>query len=318
MISIVAGTFNILHEGHKRLIEKAFEVGDEVIVGITTDEMASGTREDLMPFYLRKRELEAFLGDMDKPWTIAEISDIYGPREKVDAADIIVVSEETLRNAEEVNRERGFRGVRPLEVVIVPLIKAYNDEKISSTGIMRGDYSRDGSRDAVRIGVGSKNIVKVEAVRTVMEKVFGKVIIVSAEAESGVPAQPMELETRTGAINRAVSALGDNDLSVGIEAGIFPTDDGFYDFQYCAVLDKEGTITIGIGPGFRYPDEVTALVSDGMTVGEAMQKIYGISEIGKKQGAVGLLSKGLLDRKTLTEQSVIAAMIPRMENLRQA
>jgi non-canonical (house-cleaning) NTP pyrophosphatase len=49
-----------------------------------------------------------------------------------------------------------------------------------------------------------------------------------------------------------------------------------------------------------------------------MQKIYGIPEIGKKQGAIGLLSKGLIDRKTLTEQSVISALIPRMEHLQPA
>ena len=49
-----------------------------------------------------------------------------------------------------------------------------------------------------------------------------------------------------------------------------------------------------------------------MTVGDAVHEVYGNTDIGKKQGAVGLLSKGLIDRKTLTEQSVIAAMIPRL------
>ena len=315
MISVVAGTFNILHEGHKRLIEKAFEVGDEVILGMTTDKMASDAREEIIPFYQRKKELEAFLGKMSKPWKIIEINDIYGPKELVDSADIIVVSDETVKNAKELNRERGSRGVRPLKMVVVPIINAYNNVKISSTGIMRGEYSRNGSGNAVRVAVGSTNRVKIEAVRTVMERIFGNAIVVSADVESGVPDQPKELETRIGAINRAVSALGDSDLSVGIEAGVFPTDDGLYDFQYCAILDKNGKMTVGIGPGFRYPDDVAALVTEGMTVSEAMHKLYGDPEIGKKQGAVGFLSKGLLDRKTLTEQSVVAAMIPRMKDL---
>ncbi|MDR1954818.1 MAG: inosine/xanthosine triphosphatase [Candidatus Methanoplasma sp.] len=315
MISIVAGTFNILHEGHKQLIKKAFEVGDEVIVGITTDEMASEGREEPLPLYLRKKELEAFLKKQDKPWEIIEIFDVYGPKDKVDDADIIVVSEETVQNTKEVNRERGSRGIRPLEVVVIPIVKAYNNEKISSTGVMEGRYSRDGSVNAIRVAVGSLNRVKVEAVRAVMERIFGKVIVVPADVKSGVPEQPWELEIRTGAMNRAVAALGDNDLSVGIEAGVFPTDDGLYDFQYCAILDKEGRFTIGIGPGFRYPDEVAALVTDGMTVGDAVHRVYGEQDIGKKQGAVGLLSRGLLDRRSLTEQSVVSAMIPRMEDL---
>jgi len=315
MISVVAGTFNILHEGHKKLIEKAFEVGDEVMVGITADGMASDARNEIIPLYLRKKELEKFLGRMNKPWNIIEINDIYGPREKVDSADIIVVSEETFRNAEELNRERISRGVRPFKIVVVPIVNAYNDTKISSTGVMKGEYSRNGSDNAIRIAVGSTNRVKIEAVRTVMEKIFGNVIVIPVDVKSGVSEQPKESETRTGAVNRAVSALGSNDLSVGIEAGVFLTEDGLYDFQYCAIYDKNGKMTVGVGPGFRYPDKVAALVSDGMTVSEAIHKIYGNSDIGKRQGAVGLLSRGLLDRKTLTEQSVTAAMIPRMEHL---
>jgi len=314
VISIVAGTFNILHEGHKRLIEKAFEVGDEVIVGLTTDAMASGMRKDSVPFYIRRRELKAYLDKMDKPWEILEISDMYGPREIVDAADIIVVSEETADNADELNRDRAARGVRPLKVIVLPIVNAFDNTKISSTWIMNGEYSRDGRGDAIRISVGSRNILKIEAVRTIMERVFGSVIIIPADVESGVPAQPKEMETRTGAINRAVAALGNSDLSIGIEAGVFQTEDGLYDFQYCAVLDKKGGITIGVGPGFRYPDEVAELISEGMTVGDAMHKLYGDKKLGKKQGAVGLLSKGLLDRKTLTELSIIAAMIPRMDS----
>ena len=36
----VAGTFDILHDGHKALLSRAFEVGDTVVVGITSDRMA--------------------------------------------------------------------------------------------------------------------------------------------------------------------------------------------------------------------------------------------------------------------------------------
>ena len=49
-----------------------------------------------------------------------------------------------------------------------------------------------------------------------------------------------------------------------------------------------------------------------MTVGDAVRRLYGNNGIGKRQGAVGMLSKGLLDRLGLTEQSVTAAMIPRI------
>ena len=94
--------------------------------------------------------------------------------------------------------------------------------------------------------------------------------------------------------------------------GVFEMLDSLYDIQYCAVLDRDGRFTVGTGSGFRYPDKVIELVRDGKTVGEAMKIVYSGDNPGKSQGAIGILSKGLLDRKSLTEQSVLAAMLPRI------
>ena len=164
----------------------------------------------------------------------------------------------------------------------------------------------------VDIAVGSLNQVKVSAVRTVMERVYGEVRITAVDVPSGVPPQPFESQTHEGSRNRALAALGDHDMGVGIEAGVFEMLDGLYDVQHCTIVSRDGRETYGQGSGFRYPDSIAGMVRGGMTVGDAVHEVYGDTDIGKKQGAVGLLSKGLIDRKTLTEQSVIAAMIPRI------
>jgi len=312
MFSAVAGTFNILHSGHKELIDRAFDIGDEVFIGITTDRMASSNRSDIVSLYLRRKELECYLSNKTKPWSIIEIDNIYGPLDKMDKVDILVVSEETLDNGKKLNEERKSRGIRPLELCVIPLKISSDGKKISSTGILEGRYARNGESNVMNIAVGSLNHIKIEAVRTVMERVYGDVKITAIDADSGVPPQPFESETRLGAINRARNAIGMHMMSVGIEAGVFEKPDGLYDYQYCAILDREGKMTIGTGCGFRYPDKVADLVRTGYTVGDAVHEIYGNIDIGKKQGAVGLLSKGLLDRKNLTEQSVTAAMIPRL------
>ena len=316
MISAVAGTFNVLHDGHKELIRKAFEVGDSVFIGITTDEMANSRRSKVLPLNLRKEKLTRFLSDFHKPWLIMEINDIYGPREVMDEVDVLIVSEETSDNGSILNDERVSRGVRPLMIHVIPLMKAHDGSKISSTSILNGSYAKNGKGGEIDVVVGSSNHVKVEAVRSVMERIFGNIRLTYVDAESGVPPQPFEDDTRKGAINRAVNSIGDHELSVGIEAGVFETEDGLYDFQYCAILDSEGELTIGVGSGFRYPDDISELVRNGHTVGEAVKIIHGDTDIGKKQGAVGLLSMGLIDRKMLTEQSVTAAMIPRMRRLK--
>ena len=42
------GTFDHIHAGHRRLLEKSFEVGEEVVIGLTSDEFVAkmGKRPD--------------------------------------------------------------------------------------------------------------------------------------------------------------------------------------------------------------------------------------------------------------------------------
>ncbi|HKM09908.1 MAG TPA: inosine/xanthosine triphosphatase [Candidatus Methanomethylophilaceae archaeon] len=308
----VAGTFDVLHDGHRSLLMRAFEIGDYICIGITNDEMASERRDRIIPLEIRRSVLETYLKGMRKPWEVFVIEDIYGPRETMDAIDVLVVSEDTLSNGKKLNEERKSRGVAPLEFSVVSLVMADDGKKISSSGILEGRYGRDGSVKAMDLSVGSMNPVKIEAVRAVMERIYGSVRITSVDAESDVPEQPFESDVRIGAINRARNALGGHDMAVGIEAGVFEMEEGLFDIQYCAVIDKDGYLTVGMGPGFAYPEKITALVRKGKTVSEAISELYGDEDIGKKHGAVGMLSNGLLNRKTLTEQAVTAAMIPRI------
>lgn len=311
MIAAVAGTFNILHQGHKALLDRAFEVGDEVRIGLTSDEMASKGRKSFVSFDVRKKELERYLSGREN-YCIFEINDIYGPRDVMDEVDVLVVSEETLSNGEKLNQDRTDRGLKPMELSVVPLVMSDDGEKISASSILEGRYGRSGKTDVIDIAVGSINPVKIAAVRSVMERIYGDVRVTGIDVSSGVPPQPFEEQTHQGSENRARAALGDHDMAVGIEAGVFEMLDGLYDIQHCTIITKDGRVTYGHGSGFRYPDNIAGLVRKGMTVGEAVKQVYGNTEIGKKQGAIGLLSKGLLDRKSLTEQSVMAAMIPRL------
>ncbi|ASJ06349.1 inosine/xanthosine triphosphatase [Thermococcus pacificus] len=170
----------------------------------------------------------------------------------------------------------------------------------------------------MRIAVGSTNPTKVLAVKEVMEMIYGDVEVFGVEVESGVPDQPVGIEeTIRGAINRARQALekGNADMGVGIEAGIYPVPNsltGYFDIQFCAILDREGWLTIGHGPGFEYPPYVIKRIKEGVEAGKAMDELVGEKDLKRKTGAIGYLTHGILPRKELNKLAVLMAMVPRM------
>ncbi|MGB9978571.1 inosine/xanthosine triphosphatase [Methanobacterium sp.] len=170
----------------------------------------------------------------------------------------------------------------------------------------------------MKVAVGSRNPVKVKATKNVLDQIYGKVEVVSIDANSEVPDQPFGIDqTIEGAINRAKNAYSDEfDISVGIESGLMETPNsitGYIDLQWCAVFDGD-KITLGVSSGFEYPPSVVKEVLNGKEVGDVMDEVTGVTNLGQKTGAVSHLSKGMLDRTENTEQCVLTAMIPRMND----
>lgn len=168
----------------------------------------------------------------------------------------------------------------------------------------------------MKVSVGTKNPVKVKATRNVLLKIYPSVEVTGLDVDSGVRDQPIGLnETVKGAVNRAKNAYNSEvDLSVGIESGLLETPNsitGYLDLQWCCIYDGEKE-TLGVSAGFEYPPAVVEEVLKGKEVGHVMDQVTGVDKLGQKTGAVSYLSKGMLDRTENTEQCVLMAMIPRM------
>lgn len=168
----------------------------------------------------------------------------------------------------------------------------------------------------MKVAVGSKNPVKVKATENVLKRIYKDLEVISIDVDSQVPDQPFGIDqTIHGAVNRAKNAYSSGfNLSVGVESGLMETPHsltGYMDLQWCAVFDGNRT-TLGVSSGFEYPPCVIEKVLEGFEVGDVMDQVTGISNLGEKWGAVSYLSKGLLNRTENTEQCILTAMIPRI------
>ena len=93
MIVAVAGTFNVLHEGHIALLKRAFSLSKDVCIGITSDRMASETRTRVNPYYIREKAVREYLKANNKEADIFCIDDMYGPEDIMADVDVLVVSD---------------------------------------------------------------------------------------------------------------------------------------------------------------------------------------------------------------------------------
>ncbi len=310
----VGGTFDVFHDGHKALLQRAIDSGGELLIGLTSDEMAGKTRESINPYSHRKRVLETYLKRKKvRPYKVVPIEDEFGPTVH-EELDILVVSAERRLVAVALNEERKKAGLSPLEIRPVPMVLAEDCIPIASKRIRARDIDVRGRMTrTMRINVGTGNRIKVNAVRNVVSKFYSKVRIKGVPVDSEVPSEPFETKVVLGAINRAISSIKDADFGVGIEAGLFwiePIKD-YVDVQCCAVVDKAGRLTFGQGPGFSYPPTIVAMVKQGMTVGQAMERLTGIKGMGSKHGAIGYLSDGKVIREEITRVAVFMAFLPR-------
>ncbi|MEA1871042.1 MAG: inosine/xanthosine triphosphatase, partial [Candidatus Bipolaricaulota bacterium] len=168
----------------------------------------------------------------------------------------------------------------------------------------------------MKIHVGTRNTLKVRAAHAAFAAVFADepLDVVAVSIEGGVPPQPFDDEVVQGAIYRARGALAEADYGVGIEAGLvrFPGYDGYLSVQFCAVLDCTGRLTVGHGPGYALPQEVLDRLMNGSTLNCEMSRLSGIPEIKEKEGAIGVLSGGRIDRFSITREAVLMALIPRI------
>src|SRR5689334_11150921 len=164
------------------------------------------------------------------------------------------------------------------------------------------------------IVVASINHVKIMAALEGFKRIFPDQHFqaTGVTVPSGVSDQPMsDQETLTGAMNRACAAREKHpgDYWVGIEGGIELVHGEMACFAWIVVLSNERSGKSRTAT-FYLPHEVSELVKTGLELGDADDKVFGLSNSKQQNGSIGILTGDVITRADYYEHAVLMALVP--------
>ncbi len=149
---IVGGTFACFHAGHRYLLLTAFETGEKVFLGISSDEFARKLKNYVFPsFEERAGRIENFLRDFgfEKRCEIIKLDDSVGISADIERG-CMVVTKDLEEKVKEINRIRERKGLEKLKVVVIEKLSARDGKPISCKRIAKGEINENGIPSRIR------------------------------------------------------------------------------------------------------------------------------------------------------------------------
>lgn len=176
--------------------------------------------------------------------------------------------------------------------------------KVMTISVILGQKGFSTRKDeTMKIIVGSNNYSKIEAVRSN----FSDYEIEGMEVASKVSSQPFsDDETLEGAINRARECASSEKgcIGVGLEGGVMELENDLYLCNWGVLVDNNENVFTASGARIPLPDEVASGLHKGKELGEIMDEYAQRSEIRQKEGAIGIFTAELVNRKEMFEHVV--------------
>ena len=166
----------------------------------------------------------------------------------------------------------------------------------------------------MQIAVGSKNPVKVAAVKAAFSRHWSDVDVEGYSVPTGVSAMPMsDQECVDGARNRAQAVLDANPTAmfgVGLEGGVNQEAYGLMLLGWVVIRHRDGREGISCSAKIPLPTAIANRVLAGEELGPVMDEILQETNTAKKGGASGALSAGLVLRQDKFTMAVAYALSP--------
>ena len=144
----MGGTFDIIHAGHIALLNKSFSISSNVIIGLSSDQLAVKRGKNLANDYSKRLSSLKDLIEKNFPNSSYEISKLendFGPAVIEGSVRALIVSEETSSKGVKLNELRAERNLPPVEIVVVPMVLAKDGKAISSTRIKNSEIDSNGN-----------------------------------------------------------------------------------------------------------------------------------------------------------------------------
>lgn len=109
--------------------------------------------------------------------------------------------------------------------------------------------------------------------------------------------------------------MPDADFWVGLEGGLDVLDNRLMAFAWMVVSDVHGKRGESRSVSLPLPPEIQSLVTSGMELGEANDRVFSTINSKQQGGAFGLLTEGLMTRESVYTQTLILALIPFVHEL---
>ena len=167
----------------------------------------------------------------------------------------------------------------------------------------------------MKIIIASRNPIKINATKLAFEQMFPNKFFQfeGVSISSDISDQPMSNnETLKGAINRSNNAkleCMDADYWIGIEGGVEKIDNEMQVFAWIYIQSKE-MVGKARTATFDLPKKIIELIDSGMELGDADDIIFNRRNSKQKNGAVGILTKDIIDREKYYTHAIIMALIP--------
>ena len=144
----MGGTFDIIHDGHMALLNKSFSISSKVIIGLSSDQLATKRGKNLVNDYSKR--LSSLKSVIEKNFSnysyeISKLENDFGPAIIEGSVKALIVSEETSDKGLHLNELRAERNLSPVEIVVVPMVLAKDGKAISSTRIKNSEIDSNGN-----------------------------------------------------------------------------------------------------------------------------------------------------------------------------